>query len=150
MSGDERGSVMEKMTKLQKESLATLIFIAVIITAVIKFFENVGFLLLIIVIAACIVAFLLYRAVRKRRRLTYLKQKYVNSRIVDRMFNGVLWQGETAAQLVDSLGKPDAVDKRQSQSYKKEVWKYGRRGGGRYNLIVDLENGIVVNWEGKK
>jgi TRAP-type C4-dicarboxylate transport system permease large subunit len=141
---------MEKMTKLQKESLATLLFIAVIITAVIKFFENVGFLTLIIVIVACVVAFLLYKAIRKKKRLAYLKQKYVNSRIVDRMVNGVIWQGETAAQLMDSLGKPNVVDKKQSQALKKEVWRYGRRGGGRYNLIVDLENGIVVNWEGKK
>ena len=141
---------MEKMTKLQKESLATLIFIAVIITAVIKFFENVGFLMLIIVIAACVVAFFLYKVFRKKKKLSYLKKKYVNSRIVERMFNGVIWQGETAAQLMDSLGKPDAVDKRQSQSLKKEVWRYGRRGGGRYNLAVDLENGIVINWEGKK
>ena len=138
------------MTKLQKESLATLIFIAVIITAVIKFFENVGLLMLIIVIAACVVAFFLYKVFRKKKKLSYLKKKYVNSRIVERMFNGVIWQGETAAQLMDSLGKPDAVDKRQSQSLKKEVWRYGRRGGGRYNLAVDLENGIVINWEGKK
>ena len=141
---------MEKMTKLQKESLATIVFIAVIITAVIKFFENVGVLLLIIVIAACVVAFLLYKAIKKRRRLAYLKKKYVNSRIVDRMLNGVIWQGETPAQLMDSLGKPDTVDKRKSQSLKKEIWKYGRRGGGRYNLFIELENGVVVNWEGKK
>ena len=141
---------MEKMTKLQKESLATLLFIAVIITAVIKFFENVGFLTLIIVIVACVFAFLLYKTIRKKKRLSYLTQKYVNSRIVDRMFSGVIWQGETAAQVVDSLGKPDAVDKKQSPSLKKEVWKYGRRGGGRYNLIIDLESGIVVNWDGKK
>jgi amino acid permease len=141
---------MEKMTKLQKESLATLIFIAVIVTAVIKFFENVGFMTLIIVIVVCVVAFFLYKAIRKQQKLSYLKKKYVNSRVVERMFSGVIWEGETAAQLVDSLGKPDAVDKRQSESLKKEIWKYGRRGGGRYNLIVDLENGLVINWEGKK
>jgi uncharacterized protein YxeA len=127
-----------------------LIFIAVIVTAVIKFFENVGFMTLIIVIVVCVVAFFLYKAIRKQQKLSYLKKKYVNSRVVERMFSGVIWEGETAAQLVDSLGKPDAVDKRQSESLKKEIWKYGRRGGGRYNLIVDLENGLVINWEGKK
>ena len=141
---------MEKTTKLQKESLATLVFIAVIITAIIKFFENVGFLLLIIVIAACVVAFLAHKTIRKNRRSTYLKQKYVNSRIVRRILNGVVWQGETAAQLEDSLGKPEAVDNKHSQSLKKEIWKYGRRGGSRYNLIIEMENGVVVNWEGKK
>ena len=141
---------MEKMTKLQKESLATVLFIAVIVTAVIKFFENVGLLIFIIIIVACVVAFLLHKVYKKKKKLSYLKKKYVNSRIVERMANGIIWQGETAAQLMDSLGKPDAVDKKQSQSLKKEAWKYVRRGGGRYNLIVELENGIVINWEGKK
>ena len=69
---------MEKMTKLQKEALATLLFVALIITAVIKFFQNVGFLPLIIVIVACVVAFLLFRAIRRKKRLKYLEQKYVN------------------------------------------------------------------------
>ncbi len=53
---------MEKMTKMQKQVLATLLFVALIITAVIKFFQNVGLLPLIIVIVVCVVAVLLYRA----------------------------------------------------------------------------------------
>ena len=138
---------MEKMTKIQKEALATLLFIAIIITAVIKFFENVGILPLIIVIGAGVVAFFLYRSIKKKKRLAYLKQKYVNSRIVDRISNGVIWQGETAEQLIDSKGKPEEIDKKLQKSIKKEVWKYGRRGGNRYGLIVDLENDIVVNWD---
>ena len=138
---------MEKMTKIQKEALATLLFIAIIITAVIKFFENVGILPLIIVIGAGVVAFFLYRSIKKKKRLAYLKQKYVNSRIVDRISNGVIWQGETAEQLIDSKGNPEEVDKKLLKSIKKEVWKYGRRGRNRYGLIVDLENDIVVNWD---
>ena len=140
---------MEKMSKIQKEALATLLFVAIIITAVIKFFENVGILPLIILIGACVLAFFMYRAIKRKKRLTYLKQKYVNSRIVDRIFNGVLWQGESAKQLIDSKGNPDKIDKKLVDGIKKEVWKYGHRGGKSYRLVVHLEKGLVVNWEGK-
>lgn len=134
---------------MQKEVLATLVFIALIITAVIKFFENVGLLPLIIVICACVVAFLLYRAIKKKKRLRYLEQKYVNKRKVEKIINGDIWQGETAEQLVDSMGNPEVIDDTLLKTQKKVVWKYGRRGAKSYNLIVNLEKGIVVRWEGK-
>ena len=86
---------MEKMTKIQKEVLATLLFVALIITAVVKFFQNVGILPLIIVIAACVAAFFLYRALKKRKRVKYLEQKYVNKNKVEKIINGDIWQGET-------------------------------------------------------
>ena len=139
---------MEKMTKMQKQVLATLLFVALIITAVIKFFQNVGLLPLIIVIGVCVVAFFLYRALKKRRRLKYLEQKYVNKKKVEKIINGDIWQGETAEQLIDSIGNPDVIDDKLLKTQKKVVWKYGRRGAGGYNLIVNLEKGLVVSWEG--
>jgi len=140
---------MEKMTKMQKQVLATLLFVALIITAVIKFFQNVGLLPLIIVIGVCVVAFFLYRALKKRRRLKYLEQKYVNKKKVEKIINGDIWQGETAEQLIDSIGNPEVIDDKLLKTQKKVVWKYGRRGAGGYNLIVNLEKGLVVSWEGK-
>ena len=140
---------MEKMTKMQKQVLATLLFVALIITAVIKFFQNVGLLPLIIVIGACVVAFFLYRALKKRRRVKYLEQKYVNKKKVEKIINGDIWHGETAEQLIDSIGNPDVIDDKLLKTQKKVVWKYGRRGAGGYNLIVNLEKGLVVSWEGK-
>jgi len=140
---------MEKMTKMQKQVLATLLFVALIITAVIKFFQNVGLLPLIIVIGACVVAFFLYRALKKRRRVKYLEQKYVNKKKVEKIINGDIWHGETAEQLIDSIGNPDVIDDKLLKTQKKVVWKYGRRGASGYNLIVNLEKGLVVSWEGK-
>jgi Flp pilus assembly protein TadB len=140
---------MEKMTKTQKEVLATLFFVALIITAVIKFFQNVGLLPLIIVIVACVLAVYLYRAIKKKKRLRYLEQKYVNKKKVEKIINREIWQGETADQLIDSIGNPEVVDDKNLKTQKKAVWKYGRRGSKGYNLIVNLEKGIVVNWEGK-
>jgi len=139
---------MEKMTKTQKEALATLLFVAIVITAVIRFFQNVGILPLIIVIVGCVLAFFSYRAIKRKKRLTYLKQKYINSRIVDRIFNGVLWQGESAKQLIDSKGNPDEINKKLVDGIKKEVWKYGRQGGKR--LVVHLEKDLVVDWNLRK
>ena len=140
---------MEKMTKMQKQVLATLLFVALLITAVIKFFQNVGLLPLIIVIGVCVVAFFLYRALKKRRRLKYLEQKYVNKKKVEKIINGDIWQGETAEQLIDSIGNPEVIDDKLLKTQKKVVWKYGRRGAFGYNLIVNLEKGLVVSWEGK-
>jgi Flp pilus assembly protein TadB len=140
---------MEKMTKTQKEVLATLVFVALIITAVIKFFQNVGLLPLIVVIGACVAAFFLYRAIKRKKRLRYLEQKYVNKKKVEKIVNREIWQGETADQLIDSIGKPDVVDDKNLKTQKRAVWKYGRRGSKSYSLIVNLEKGMVVSWEGK-
>lgn len=139
---------MEKMSKLQKEALGTLLFVALIVTAVIKFFQNVGLLPLIIVIVACILAFLLFMSIKKKKRLKYLEQKYVNKIKVEKIINREIWQGETAEQLVDSIGNPDVVDDKLLKTHKKVVWKYRHRGSKRYKLIVNLEKGLVVNWEG--
>jgi hypothetical protein len=125
------------------------VFVALIITAVIKFFQNVGLLPLIVVIGACVAAFFLYRAIKRKKRLRYLEQKYVNKKKVEKIVNREIWQGETADQLIDSIGKPDVVDDKNLKTQKRAVWKYGRRGSKSYSLIVNLEKGMVVSWEGK-
>ena len=140
---------MAKMTKKQSEAIGILIIVALIIGVIVKFFETVGFIIPIIVIGACIGIYFFYQSSEKKKRLEYLKQKYIDDEIVNNLFKGVIWQGETAEQLIDSIGNPVAVDNKLLKTKKKEVWKYDHQGANRYNLRITLENDIVVGWDKK-
>lgn len=140
---------MAKMTKKQSEAIGILIIVALIIGVIVKFFETVGFIIPIIVIGACIGIYFFYQSSKKKKRLEYLKQKYIDDEIVNNLFKGVIWQGETAEQLINSIGNPVAVDNKLLKTKKKEVWKYDHQGANRYNLRITLENDIVVGWDKK-
>ncbi|MFS8979663.1 hypothetical protein [Cupriavidus necator] len=56
-----------------------------------------------------------------------------------------LWLDQTAEQLIETRGKPCAVDYRISKRRICEIWKYEPHRGG-YRLRVTLENDRVVSW----
>jgi hypothetical protein len=89
------------------------------------------------------------RAYRRRReaRRDSLFAKYRDDAVVERILSGTVWQGETAEQVFDSLGKPADVDERVLPTKHLQVWKYGRRGGDRFRLRVVLEDDVVVGWK---
>lgn len=60
------------------------------------------------------------------------------------------WHGQTAEQLVDSIGSPLGVDKKLLKTMKQEVWKYNSRGINRYGLRITLDNDIVSGWDHKQ
>lgn len=60
-----------------------------------------------------------------------------------------IWQGQTAAQLVDSIGSPSAIDNKLLKTKKKEIWKYHPTSPTRFNLKITLEDDIVVGWDKK-
>jgi len=64
------------------------------------------------------------------------------SLIAQKMF----WRGQTAEQLKNSLGLPDAVDVKLLKTRRREVWKYGHYEANRYRTRVTLDNGIVTTW----
>ncbi|MEM1229291.1 MAG: hypothetical protein AAGI15_02050 [Pseudomonadota bacterium] len=84
-----------------------------------------------------------YRLLRRREALL---ERYGDEQVVDDLLEQVLWEGETAAQVRDSLGEPQAVDVLPRQTKKKELWKYGHEGGNRYRLRVTLDDDLVVSW----
>jgi hypothetical protein len=86
---------------------------------------------------------------KKVRRIAYLRSKYDDEQIVQKIFQGYFWNGQTEEQLYDSLGPPVDVDTKALKTKTKEVWKYGHRGGNRYGLRITLENGCVSGWENK-
>tara|TARA_Y100000782_G_scaffold36115_1_gene40417 strand:+ start:43681 stop:43917 length:237 start_codon:yes stop_codon:yes gene_type:complete len=76
--------------------------------------------------------------------------KYHDEKIVNALMDKSFWQGQTAEQLMDSLGKPQDIDQKVLKTKKKEIWKYNHRGSNRYGLRITLDNDIVVGWDQKQ
>jgi|SRR6185295_18957499 len=66
-----------------------------------------------------------------------------------RILSGQIWQGMTAEQLQDAVGRPEAVDQVVTKRTNKEIWKYWQQTATRYDLRVTLERGVVVGWQMK-
>lgn len=84
-----------------------------------------------------------------KKRGDALLEKYGNKEIVDKIMKHIVWQGQTSAQLNDSLGNPVDIDRKVMRTKTREVWKYDKTGKGRYALRITIENGIVVGWDKK-
>ena len=87
--------------------------------------------------------------VNQHSKLTYLRNKYRDGALVQRMMQGQIWPGQTSEQLNDTLGLPVTVDDIQLKTKKREVWKYGKTGINRYRLRITLDNDVVVSWDQK-
>jgi len=106
-----------------------------------------------IIFAAVVMALLgiwslIYRARESKRedeRLRMVSHKYTGetaSLIGQKMF----WRGQTAEQLTDSLGPPDAIDVKLLKTKRREIWKYGNYEANRYSTRITLDDGIVTTW----
>ena len=83
------------------------------------------------------------------KRIAYLRRKYSEEDIVQKILQGYFWSGQTAEQLYDSLGPPVDVDSKMLKTKTKEVWKYRHQGANRYGLRITVENGCVAGWDNK-
>ncbi len=100
----------------------------------------------LIAIAVVIVGLLVLLHVMKRQRLM---KKYGDKRIVDLIMRHTVWQGQTAEQVIDSMGRSEAVDRKVLKTKTKEVWKCQATGKNRYAVKVILEDDVVIGWEKK-
>jgi hypothetical protein len=105
--------------------------------------------IVIAVVAGVIVLIIMLKAAAKKRKLEYLTGKYRDETIVAKIYHHRFWEGQTAEQLLDSLGKPHAMDDKLLKTRKREVWKYNRTGVNRYGLRITLDNDIVTTWDHK-
>lgn len=87
------------------------------------------------------------RAVRRRRRIF---AKYGHTDTAHDIIRRMIWKGQTAEQLVDSLGDPIAVDSKLLQTKSREIWKYGRRGRNQFGTKITIDDGTVVGWDLKR
>ena len=84
---------------------------------------------------------------REYRRFRRLQRKYAGDPEVLRdIQDQIIWQGESAEAVLDSLGEPHTVQNLPRKTKRKEIWKYGHEGGNRYRLRVVLDDDVVVDW----
>jgi hypothetical protein len=77
----------------------------------------------------------------------YLRTKYSDEQIVQRIMRRSYWNGQSAEQLLDSLGQPSGVNRQLMKTKQREVWKYSPVGKNRYKLRITLDQGQVVGWD---
>jgi len=96
---------------------------------------------LVIVSLIALPAFLKIR--KKKARIRYLKKKYKDDALVDRILSRGFWQGQTEEQLVDAIGQPEAVDHKLLKTRRREIWKYHTLGKNRFALRITIDDGLV-------
>jgi hypothetical protein len=129
--------------------IAVAIVIGLLGYAIVKMFEAVGWVIPILLIIASIGLVVWYQIDKAKKRLAYLRGKYHDEELVQQIYQGEFWQGQSEEQLRDALGPPVDVDQKLLKTKTKEVWKYDHRGGNRFGLRVIVENDYVVGWDQK-
>jgi len=137
------------MTKAETQGIAALIVIGLPVYGVMKLEESVGWGFIVAIVAFVIGLIIFFQAFQKKQRRDSLMAKYQDENLVKALMSRSFWQGQTAEQLVDSLGRPHSVDQKALKTKKKEVWKYNHQGGNRYGLRITLDNDQVVGWDQK-
>ncbi len=89
------------------------------------------------------------RRLRGLRRAELITKYENDADLVERIVMGFYWRGQTAGQLIDSLGNPADIDARIVKGRRREVWKY-HPDGNRYRLLIALEGESVVDWEERR
>lgn len=141
---------MAKRTSKADAALLTLaVVVGLPIFLISKLVESVGWVVPIVVVALVIGLAVWYQQDKKRKRLEYLRSKYPDEEVVQKIFNGIIWQGQSETQLEDSLGSPVAIDSAALKTKTREIWKYHQRGANRFGLRITVENGYVVGWDKK-
>lgn len=75
--------------------------------------------------------------------------KYKDRAIVDKIFMGEIWIGQTEEQLLEAQGRPDALEEKVTKAGRKKTYKYLSRGSRQYTYRVTVEDGEVTAWDQK-
>ena len=138
-----------RMKKAESKTLGILVLIGLPIVGLAKFFEAVGWVIPTVGAAAAVAFFIWYQHEKKQKRLSYLREKYQDEEVVQKIFQGYFWQGQSEEQLRDSLGPPADIDNKVLKTKTRDVWKYHHQGANRFGLRITVENGCVTGWDKK-
>jgi hypothetical protein len=147
---------MARRSKATDFLLVILIVAGAILYGLAKAVESIGVVVSLLVVAVGIGLFIWHQANRQKtaqraeqaRRETLLS-KYGDEKVIDDIVARRIWLGQSSEQLVDSIGRPEDIDQKVLKTKKREVWKYGHKGGSRYKYRITLENDRVVGWDEK-
>lgn len=91
-----------------------------------------------------------------------LRFKYRDEVIVHKLKRGMIWKGESAEQLVDSLGVPQSIKPLNGRDTSNAIWVYdgrvayerseenGKKIVFEAGLRIEVRAGVVAGWERKK
>ena len=139
----------KRTSKADSALIGLLIVVGLPIFLVSKVVDSVGWVLPLIAVAVVIGLIVWHQQEKKRKRLEYLRAKYKDEDVVQKIVAGYIWQGQSEEQLRDSLGEPVAVDRAVLKTKTKETWKYHQSGTNRFGLRITVENGHVIGWDKK-
>jgi hypothetical protein len=138
-----------RRAKLENKLWGSLLIVVLIGWLIATALNSVGTGNAVALVIICVGGIALWKVVQRQRRLEYLREKYGDEEIVQRIMRHRFWQGQTAEQLRDSVGNPVRVDNKVMATRTREVWKYNPTGQNRYGLRVTLDDGIVIGWDQK-
>lgn len=142
------------MAKRSSKAEGVLLLLAVIVGIPIylatKLLQVTGWVLPLAVIVTVVALAWWIQHARIQRRLAYLRSKYHDEDVVQKIFGGQVWHGQTHGQLQDALGPPAAIDNKLLKTMTRQVWKYHPSGVNRYRLRITLDNGHVAAWDQKE
>jgi len=168
----ERQMRMEQMKGSEKKSrdYSRYIYMGAAFAAllvVVKWFDSVGFFQTA-VIALLVAGFYLYMQKREseqdesgvERREELLRFKYPDEAVLRKLKKGIVWKGESAEQLVDSLGAPVSIKPFSGRDTSNAFWEFDGRVGFESSdgekklvyevgLLIELKEGIVAGWKRK-
>lgn len=138
----------KRSSKAEGALLGLAVVVGLPIYLVSKVFEVTGWVVPLLVCVAIITIAVYVRYAKKQKRLAYLRSRYAED-VVQKIYHGYFWQGQTEDELLDSLGGPVEVDHKVLKTMRREVWKYNRTGANRFALRITVENGYVAGWDKK-
>lgn len=136
-------------SKNESALIALAIIVGLPIWIISKITDSIGAGAFAVIIVVILAAFVFYLIQKRAARLAYLRTKYGDEIIVQKIMQRRFWQGQTMEQLQDSLGNPVSKDNGLLKTRKREVWKYQPSGRNRYRLRITLDNDVVVAWDQK-
>lgn len=143
------GKMARRSSKAEGALIVLAIMIGLPIYLVSKIFETTGWVTPVAILVAIVLLVWFYKYSQKQKRLAYLRAKYNDEDVVQKIYAGHVWQGQSEEQLRDSLGKPDAIDNKLLKTMTREIWKYHPSGINRYRLRITVDNGRVAGWDQK-
>lgn len=143
------GKMARRSSKTEGALIVLVIMIGLPIYLVSKVFEMTGWMTPVAILIAVILLVWFYKYSQKQKRLAYLRAKYNDEDVVQKIYTGHVWQGQSEEQLRDSLGKPNAIDNKLLKTMTREIWKYHPSGINRYRLRITVDNGRVAGWDQK-
>lgn len=111
--------------------------------------DSVGVVTPVAILLLLVAGFVWFKYRKKMKRIEYLRDRYGDEEVVQRILQQTPWQGQTADQIRASMGDPVSIDRKVMATRKREVWKYRPAGRNRYALKITLDDDVVIGWDQK-